>query len=51
MYVLKKNYKMAVDKTAETRYFYTPRNWIRGGGGELAPVTITWSCVFLDHNL
>jgi hypothetical protein len=21
------------------------------GGGELAPVTITWSSVFLDHNL
>ncbi len=21
------------------------------GGGELAPVTITWSCVFLNHNL
>jgi hypothetical protein len=20
-------------------------------GGELAPVTITWSCVFLDHNM
>jgi hypothetical protein len=21
------------------------------GGGELAPVTITWSCVFLNHNM
>jgi hypothetical protein len=23
----------------------------RMGRGDLAPVTITWSCVFLDHNV
>ncbi len=42
---------MAVEKTAETRCFYTWRNWVCGGRGELASVTITWSCIFVDHNL
>jgi hypothetical protein len=35
-------------KTAETRCFYTPRNWVRAGRVQL---TINWSCGFLDHNL
>ncbi len=44
---------MAVDKTAETRCFCTPSNWFLGGGGggRAALWIITWSCVFLDHNL
>ncbi len=51
MYVLKIHIKTAIDMTAVTRCFCTPRNWVQTGRGEPAPCTITWSCVFLDHNL
>jgi hypothetical protein len=45
MYILKIRKKMAIDKTAVTRCFCTPRNWVLGGGGELAPWTITELCI------
>jgi hypothetical protein len=33
------------------RCFCNRETGCKRGGGEPAPWTITWSCVFLDHNL
>jgi hypothetical protein len=51
MFVLKIHKKRLLIRQQLQGVFVHRKTGSKRGGGEPAPWTITWSCVFLDHNL